>query len=141
MNRRHILLLDPNGGNRRNLGFLLQLTGYQVTEVAAEDEALNRLAHCGDSHPFDLLLICQDQPGAHPWGGLSGLQQKQLSLLLVTDPPDNHFKPQRAEIPLQSCRRNEIIETLARFWAIPQNQADQVNELQERPDEQPEVAQ
>jgi CheY-like chemotaxis protein len=115
MPERHILLLDPNGGNRRNLAFLLHLAGYRVTEVGAGDEALNRLALCGGGAGVDLLLVCLGEPGLDLVGLLDWRRHRQLPMLIVSEQVGILGRPTGTAAPL-SCRRREVIETLAGLW-------------------------
>lgn len=115
MIQRHILLLDPNGGNRRNLAFLLHLAGYKVTEVAAVDEALNRLSLGEEAQRPDLLLVCESDSAVSLPEILPQLQQQRDRVLVVTQPQKASFQGQLPQI-LPSCLRTEVIETLARFW-------------------------
>ena len=116
MPKRHILLLDPHGGNRRNLAFLLQLAGYRVTEVGAGDEALNRLALCGDGVAVDLLLVCLGESGLDLGGLLDWRRQRQLPMLIVSEQVGIPRRSTGTAAPL-SCRRREVIETLAGLWS------------------------
>lgn len=53
-----ILLLDSNAEFRRTLTFLLTTTGYTVTSVADELEALHSILLCDEpSVAFDLLVV------------------------------------------------------------------------------------
>lgn len=120
MIQRHILLLDSNTAARRNLAFLLHLAGYEVTEVAAAEEALNRLSLSDAANLADLLLVCEGDPVLRLPGIFSQLQQQKDRILMVTaagtEVPGRRMPPL-----LPSCRRDEIIETLTRFWASPSN--------------------
>lgn len=119
MGQRHILLLDPNDGNRRNLAFLLHLAGYQVTEMVDENETLNHLELCPGALTVDLLLVCPDGAGFHLGELLARLQQRRLACLIVSQ----HIGLIRpaGTIPgaPASCRRNEVIEALAGLWPAP----------------------
>lgn len=116
MNQRRILLIGPNAGDRRNLAFLLHLAGYKVTEMAAIDEALNRLNLSQEAQRPDLLLVCEDESGLGLPDVLARLQQQTNSVLVVTR-PQNGIPRGRMPQFLPSCQRTEVIETLARFWA------------------------
>lgn len=114
MNQRHILLLDPKAGSRRNLAFLLHLAGYLVSEASATDEALNRLGLCGETPPIDLLLACEGDPALDLPGLLFQLRSRHQSVLILTGQ-----QPPRLVIPSPwvSCHRLDVIETLARrYW-------------------------
>lgn len=116
MTQRHILLLDPNAGNRRNLAFLLHLAGYAVTEVAAADEALNRLSLSTEGRRPDLLLACEGDPGLNLPRVLAQLAQQRDGILVVTGSGPDADGREMPQI-FSHCRRNEVIETLARHWA------------------------
>jgi hypothetical protein len=116
MPERHILLLDPNGGTRRNLAFLLHLAGYRVTEVGAGDEALNRLALCGDGLAVDLLLVCLGEPGLDLVELLHWRRQRRLTTLIVSEQIGLPRGPTGMTETL-SCRRREVLETLAALWS------------------------
>jgi CheY-like chemotaxis protein len=122
MGQRHILLLDPNDGNRRNLAFLLHLAGYQVTEMVDENETLNHLELCAGALTVDLLLICPDGAGFNLSELLGRLQQWQLACLIVSQ-HIGLIRPARiiSGAPA-SCRRNEVIEALAGLWPATDNQ-------------------
>ncbi len=116
MVQRHILLLDPNGGNRRNMAFLLYLAGYQVTEVADGDEALNRINLATCENQADLLLVCEGDPALDLSQLLGRLQHRRGSTLIVAAPPAAGA-PRPLPPTWNSCPRHEVIETLARHWA------------------------
>ena len=116
MGQRHILLLDPNDGNRRNLAFLLHLAGYRVTVVNDGHEALNRVAICLDPEHIDLLVVCLPGPTLDMPELLDGLRQKQLPALLVDENLGLPRQTGNSSLKLRCCRRDEIIETLATLW-------------------------
>lgn len=116
MGQRRILLLDPNDGNRRNLAFLLRLAGYQVTEMVDEDETLNRLELCAGALPVDLLLVCPDGAGFNLGRLLGRLQQWQLPCLIVSQHIGLIHPARSSPGAPATCRRNEVIETLAGLW-------------------------
>lgn len=124
MGQRHILLLDPNDGNRRNLAFLLRLAGYQVTEMVDEDETLNRLELCAGALTVDLLLVCPDGAGFNLGELLGRLQQWQLPCLIVSQ-HIGLIRPTRT-IPgaPATCQRKEVIQTLAGLWPSPDNHCE-----------------
>lgn len=116
MPERHILLLDPDDGNRRNLAFLLHLAGYRVTEMDDEDETLNRLQLCGGEMPVDLLLICSDRAGLNLGELLGRLKQWQLPWVIVSD-NFGLIQPAAGMTGFPAtCRRIDVIETLACLW-------------------------
>jgi|GEM_PF-3867594 len=117
MNQRHVLLLDPDDDQRRNLAFLLRLAGYRVTEVADGDETLNRLTLCSENLPVDLLLICPGATALNLGDFLQRLQPWQPPHLIVSEELGVIRQSSDSTSPPKTCRRNEIIETLGAFWA------------------------
>lgn len=115
MTQRHILLLDPNGGNRRNLAFLLHLAGYAVTEVAAVDEGLNRFQLSKEAQRPDLLLVCEGDPSLSLPEVVAQLGRQRDCVLVVTE-AEEAGPGRRIPQIFPSCRRNQVIETLARYW-------------------------
>lgn len=116
MNQRYILLLDPCDDKRRNLAFLLRLAGYRVTAVSDGHEALNRIAIRLDPETIDLLVVCLHGPTIDVPGLLGALQQRQLPALWVSEDSDLTRQTRHSPQMRRSCRRNEIIETLATLW-------------------------
>lgn len=117
MQQRHILLLDPNDGNRRTLAFLLHLAGYRVTEVVDGDEALNRLTLGPKTSLADLLLICLGETSISLGELLAQANRCPLPVLIVSEEV-GLLRPAAAPATAPwSCRRGTVVETLAHFWA------------------------
>jgi len=77
----HVLIADDEVHTRISLTFILQSSGFLVTDAPDGREALDKiLALQGSCHPVDLMVLDIEMPGLNGWQLLDVLKKENIYL-------------------------------------------------------------